>query len=1110
MSNLGQAALIVVGTVVGTYFGYPQLGFVIGSLAGAALFPTQLAPGPRISDNRTTTSAVGSPVSLLLGGTANLAGTVMWLAPMVEHQANVSQGGSGGPQQLQFNYTQSIAIGLAERVDDSAPDNVTAIAGITRIWENGTIVYDIRPQQAASSTSALDTLAETDEQYANRLARSAIYAETFTLYLGDELQEADPTMEAVLGVGNVPAFRSLAYMVYPNRALQIGQALRHPNFQFECYSAGVGNCVSSPETSNEVLYPWAGGGWQDPVNTNNNNIFQITTIDGNYTGGGWSGAVFSDEGGVVAALKTAGYDTTVQFIGYGATGGLVQAGTGTMVTTGPAGGNDPFAIVMQYNNMPADHGYYASQSSPGWGAAFATPNATVYLGVDSRMYFNDVPAADPYPALQSPRFTEVVGAGSPSFWYQSVESAQVVVTRTPASPPDPCTGLVPSIHTGFGVQLDGSLIECGPWTLVSGACKVLQIFDGISPQCIYPLNPCLLPVDPRYADATYWTAAYTAAVATGYMAAGKTYGVDYPVNQSFYYALTRTVCVGAGGNAKISDIIAAVCKRAGLMAIDVSDMVGITIDGYAVSSVCTGSSIITPLRSVGFFDAVETDGLLKFAARGKPIVATFTTDDFGAYDASQSTDPSKCPPSISSTRSQDEDLPRSIRLHYIATSRDYEDAEQDSPFRETKAINDVDITLPLCLGDTQAAQCAEVLWADSWAARNAHTLSVDQAWLALDAGDCIGVPVDGVMQRLRIANETTASAVLRKLSCVRDAEGAYISFAVASAPLRVPQTLQFIGPASFELLDLPCLVDGDSDPGFYIAAQRAAGVGSWTGATFYKSIDGGVTFTTLMALVNEATMGTLNAAVPASEAFTWDDVSVITVNVPASASFMGTTDANVLGGANAAAMGADGRWEIVQFGTATQVSATQWQLTHLLRGRRGTEHVIGTSEVGDSFVLITGDLGRVVLQTTEIGALRTYKGVSIGAGFATGTNQNFAGHAQALVPFSPVDATAHRLSDGDILISWFRRSRLGRTLMSGVDIPLGETSEAFQVDIVDASSPFTVLRTLSTSTTSVLYSHAHQETDFGSPLPTTLHVAIYQMSSIVGRGTQLTDDLVVT
>jgi hypothetical protein len=201
---------------------------------------------------------VGGPVPITFG-TCAVAGTVMWLAPFVEHKS--TQGGKGGPTQLQYNYTQSIAIALSERVDDFAPDEEGAIGGVSRIWENGTIMYDVRPQQLASSTGGLNLLAETDQQYANRLAASAAYAETFTLYLGDELQLADPTIEAVEGVGNVPAFRSLAYIVYPNRNLTLAQGQRHPNFQFEVYPwppGGAGAPAPVPPVAPALLLNFNG------------------------------------------------------------------------------------------------------------------------------------------------------------------------------------------------------------------------------------------------------------------------------------------------------------------------------------------------------------------------------------------------------------------------------------------------------------------------------------------------------------------------------------------------------------------------------------------------------------------------------------------------------------------------------------------------------------------------------------------------------------------------------------------------------------------------------------------------------------------------------------
>jgi hypothetical protein len=924
-----------------------------------------------------------------------------------------------------------------------------------------------------------------------------------------------------MGAGNVPAFRGLAYIVYPNRALSINQGLRHPNFQFEVYQQGVGDCFEQTEYSNDVLYPWF----------DTRNIYTFTPE-------ALPGAVSYP---TAAAAIAAGYAYTGVnqnvFIGYntpptnagGATAAVVPLSTSVAIGAVASGVTvNPTLIEVHYNFRAPTAGIVETQASPP-GSLYAIPGslfwAPLNAGSDGNpglVYVTSVPYASfaAYPPWDTPY--QGGSRWSGFTWFETLQDLLIAQIRFPNQPENPCAGLLPAPgRPGYSLDLTGRLVKCNSWVLdTSTTYRVLRKFVPYANpdayhtnyETISPLNPCLPITDPNYNVELWWTTAYTAAVAAGEMPSGLTYGVDYPLTQSHAWTLDSVVCEGSGFGVTVGSIIAAICKRSGLTAIDVTDMNGISIAGYAITAICTGSSIITPLRSVAFFDVAESNGVLKFLARGKPVVATLTTDDIGAYDATQATDPSKCPPSVITTRADPTTLPRQIRLSYVATSRDYGNGMQPSPFRlTTTSVNDVDITVPMCLGDVQAAQAAEVLWSDSWAASSAYEIAVDQAWLALDVGDCVGVPVDGVIERMRIVSDTNASAVLRKLSCVRDNGGAYISFAVAQTPQHQGQLLTFIGPTTAVLLDLPCLQDADSNPGFYVAARRTNYDGTlWHGCVIYKSSDGGATFTDEASITGEAMMGIVGAAVPVSDAYTWDTVTVIAVTVPSSTvTFESITDAAVLAGGNEAAMGMDGRWEIVQFATATQVDATHWHLSRLLRGRRGTEHVMGTSMAGDDFVLLsTAALGRIVLDVAEIGAARIYKTVSMGASY--GVDQPFTDHGEALVCFSPVDLAAHRLSDGDVLISWIRRSRLGRTLMDGVDIPLGEATESFQVDIIEAASPHAVLRTLSSATTSVLYSHANQESDFGSPLPTMIHVEIYQLSAITGRGTPAVETLVIT
>jgi hypothetical protein len=1103
MSNVGQAALIVVGTVVGAYFGNPQLGFVLGSLAGAALFPTQLPAGPQLTDNRTTQATIGTPIPIIFG-TASVAGTVIWLAPYVQ----TTNSGKGGPEQTTYSYTQSIALLLCEAVQDGAP---AAIGGVSRIWENGTIVYDIRPQLQADTQTG--QVAETDQEYANRLAASAAYAETFVLYLGTEDQLPDPTIEAQQGIGATPAFRGTAYIVYPNRVLQTAQAWRHPNFKFEVYESGTGECTDTTGFSNSVLYPWLYGGYgTDPTNLSNINTWQVHAVDTSGPGyPGFNGSLtYSNWGDAYAAMEAV-FEEQLQYIGCaipGLTGYIEQIDRTDplMIPTAPPHAwldtSDPVIIFISYTAAPVppeDH-FYSTPPDP-------TLQGTIgfqWWESHQMTYVVQQPPASPNVPNFEPPYLEGNG------YLNLVQDGQISVTRAPGLPLPPCAGLTPSVTVpGYAVQSDGSLIKCTDWTYVTGGginYKVLQQFGSSGGAAIYPLNPCVPEGGAEYDDEAFWTAAYDAAVTAGEMPSGLVWNSDYPAVQNWAYSLDETVCTGSGGAVSIAEIITAICARAGLFSIDVTDMEAVNVDGYSIATVTDAASILTPLRSIGFWDAVESGTKLRFQARGKPCVATLTTDDIGAYDSSSSDAQATVPPSMNTVRADISTLPRTIRFHYIATSRDYQGGEQDSPFRlavSASAVNDVDVNIPVAMGDVQAAQCAEVLWADSWAAQTTQEFSVDQSWLELEPGDCIFVPVDGIETRVRIVSDTNSSGVLRKLSCVRDDQAAVISFAVADPPGFTPQTLTFLSPSDAEYLDLPALQDSDSDPGFYVAVQADPSAGNnWKGCTVYKSIDGGHTFAPAFTMINQTTVGMLEEAVPASEFFTWDNETEIIVNVSSSAmSFESRTDDAVLAGANAAAMGADRRWEIIQFANATQLSPTQWSLTRLLRGRRGTEWVIGTSEVGDAFtLLVAADLDREVLSTAEIGAARVYEPISIG--LATGTETTFIGYAMALRPFSPVDPVATWQSGGNIEISWTRRDRLGRTLMSGVDMPLSEATLAFQVDILDHSaSPFTVFRTLAATTELAVYTAAEIEADFGSPIPGSLSVRIYQMSAIIGRGT---------
>ena len=103
---------------------------------------------------------------------------------------------------------------------------------------------------------------------------------------------------------------------------------------------------------------------------------------------------------------------------------------------------------------------------------------------------------------------------------------------------------------------------------------------------------------------------------------------------------------------------------------------------------------------------------------------------------------------------------------------------------------------------------------------------------------------------------------------------------------------------------------------------------------------------------------------------------------------------------------------------------------------------------------------------------------------------------RGLKPLSPVHVRGTR-SAGDLALTWMRRTRIGGDSWDGVEVPLGEDEERYEIDILDGA---TVKRTLTATSPTATYTAAQQTADFGSPQP-SIALRIYQLSTTRGRGT---------
>ena len=115
----------------------------------------------------------------------------------------------------------------------------------------------------------------------------------------------------------------------------------------------------------------------------------------------------------------------------------------------------------------------------------------------------------------------------------------------------------------------------------------------------------------------------------------------------------------------------------------------------------------------------------------------------------------------------------------------------------------------------------------------------------------------------------------------------------------------------------------------------------------------------------------------------------------------------------------------------------------------------------------------------EVGLGRFYRAVSIGSDPSLPEAVPFTNEAASLRPYAPVHIQGSRDGAGDLTITWVRRTRFSGEWRDLIDAPLNEVSETYEVDVLDGTGE--VVRTLGTTSPSVVYTAADQTSDFGAP-----------------------------
>ncbi|MDB5649356.1 MAG: hypothetical protein JWL62_876, partial [Hyphomicrobiales bacterium] len=507
-------------------------------------------------------------------------------------------------------------------------------------------------------------------------------------------------------------------------------------------------------------------------------------------------------------------------------------------------------------------------------------------------------------------------------------------------------------------------------------------------------------------------------------------------------------------------------------------------EGYVIDRVVSPRGALEPLAAFFGFDAVISSGTVRFLDRRAGTLTHVTTEDIV---------PGKDGTLIQLTRADDTDLPHELSVAFSESEWDYRPATTLSRRLEGVTRRSSQTDIPLVTTRAQAQRAADVWLQDLWVARETAQVTLRPGFAALEVGDLLGLPLGGGERLFRILRATDASR--RTFEC-RAVDLAVHDHAAPKLARRAVAAPRLPGPARVEVLDLAV-----ARPDPPVLQYLATFADPWPGAMALWRSTGSSSFEFVQQIGRSAIVGQTLDDLGPGPIGVFDRANVFRVSMSGGA-LSSAVDLDVLAGRNLLAVkGADGACEIVGFANAELIGTQTWRLSHLLRGIGGQEQLASRHlPAGASVIVLDDAVIRLTTSTDALGKSTRYRIGPMARDHADAAYvevETTAGPL-SLQPYAPVRPGAVRTASG-VQISFLRRSRRDADGWETIDIPLGESSESYLVEILAAGA---VIRTLAASTQSVLYPTALEQADFGSAQK-MLTLRIVQMSSVVGRGLPL-------
>ena len=536
----------------------------------------------------------------------------------------------------------------------------------------------------------------------------------------------------------------------------------------------------------------------------------------------------------------------------------------------------------------------------------------------------------------------------------------------------------------------------------------------------------------------------------------------------------------------LSELVAAICRRAGVNDFDTSGLYGY-VRGYVVDEVADARAALQPLMLRYGFDAVERDGVLRFIMRDGLDAVPLNRETLAASGDLEAP--------VEQSREAEAELSGRLRLRFVQADGDYEVIAEEAilPDDATHAVAMSEFNMALTRAEGH--QTAERWLTEARVAREGVRLALPPSMMDVGAGDVIALPPDDGEGEALYRVDRVEMGEMSLIDAVRIEPEVY-----DPAPLddELVALKPFVAPVPVNalFLDLP-LLRGDEVPH---APHIAATARQWPGNVAVYASGGETNFrlNTLMPL--RATMGGTQNDMAHARPGVVDRGQALQVTLT-SGVLESVDEADLLGGANLAAIG-DGsadRWEVFQFARVELIAPQTYLLRDRLRGQAGSDGVMpDVWPAGSQFVLLNSVPRQIELSPNLLRIAQTYRigpaGRPLNDPSYVQKTESFDGNG--LRPYRPCHLRLEE-ETGALRFGWIRRTRINGDGWTEFDVPLAEESEQYQLRILQNG---VVLREELVDRASWTYT-AQMRAGDGAAGPALISVA--QVSGLYGAGPAL-------